>query len=305
MNAVPAGLDPDLDNHDVIHGIVLPNLRLEHDTLQSRKGEYTDAESRQIDMTGLVMEMNHNDDWLPVGRTIAYTVNPQPNGFNAAEAVFKLNREPDEHNPDDPLAVVTALQRNLLMTGYHKDLSLGHETAKWNANVDVDGVVKASADPYQPAVTYVKYHKEISTCNRGRRPGSHIKGYYPCARSLRRSDDEAIRSFAKIYGYEPPPRGAYRGSREYDAYLANLHAEVRQRRSDALRQSNFTPILRARGFHAASADATKSTTTTTDSDMPVMCTDDLYLTQVAAGIPTSANVSRKPTLRAKHRLIVG
>ncbi len=294
-------MEPDLDNHDVLVGVVLPNLRKEHKTLASCKAEYTDNESRQVDFTGLALEMNHCDEELPVGTTIAYRVNDQPDGTTAAEAVFKLNREPDEPNPDDRLAVVTQTQRNHLMTGYHKDLSLGHDSSKYNEDCDADGRVRASANPNVAAVTYIKRHREISTTSKGRRPGSHIRGYFPCARSLRRSTEEAVEAFAQHYGYRAPPRGAYRGTKEWDEYLSDLWLNVRQRRSKLLRDSNFTPILRARGYTAASGETNPGVPDKNVNEVPVMCPDDLYLTQVGSNMSSSTTTSESASTEQEQK----
>jgi len=289
-SATLADMDPDIDNHDILYGVVLPNLRKEHDSMYSRRAEYTDDEARSIDMTGLVLEFNHNDNEPPVGTTIAYRVQDDANGgLSAAEAVFKLNREPD--NPaNDRLSQAAASQRNLLMTRYHKGFSLGHTAQKFAVDCDEHGRVNASHKANEPAITYVKFHREISTCETGRRPGSIIKGYFPCARSLRRSTDDAIRSFAANYGYEAPPADSVPGMRSWDAYLARLLDAVRQRRRQVLRENNFTPILHARGFIAASGDASKKTPLDErNDDLPFVCPDDQYLTQIRAASTEVSN----------------
>lgn len=292
QRATLADMSPDIDNHDVLYGVVLPNLRKEHNTLFSRKAEYTDDEARTIDMAGLVLECNHNDDIFPVGATIAYRVQDNPNGGpSSAEGVFKLNREADEAGATDQLSLVTQMQRNHLMSGYHRGFSLGHTAEKYHVDCDADGKVLASADPTKPAVTYVKYHREISTCNKGRRPGSVIKEYFPCARSLRRSMEDAIQSFTEIYNYERPPKNAFRGTREWDQYLARLLDAIRQRRRRVLAENNFTPILHARGFCAASNEPNgeKKFFSPAD-DLTLICPDDVYLTQVGASrINASSN----------------
>lgn len=282
-----ADMDPDIDNHDIVYGVVLPNLPKEHDSLYSRKAEYTEDEARQIDLAGLVMEANHDDEELPVGVTIAYRVQDDPNGGPASgEAVFKMNRESDDPNASDRLSLLAASQRNLMMSGYLTELSLGHVAKKYNVECDEYGRVNASRKTNDPAITYVKFHREVSTCKEGRRPGSKFKQYFPCARSLRRSTDDAIRSFARIYKYEAPPEDAVPGMKKWDAYLARLLDAIRARRKKVFRENNFTPILHARGFIAASADGnlppTKSALGDRSADVSFVCPDDAYLTQIKA-----------------------
>jgi hypothetical protein len=223
-------------------------------------------------------------------------VQDDPNGGpSSAEAVFKLNREPDQAGATDELTLVSQMQRNMLMSGYHQGLSLGHTAEKYNVDCDASGNVRASADPDKAAVTYVKYHREVSTCNKGRRPGSIIKEYFPCARSLRRSTEEAITSFTQLYNYEAPPRNTFRGTREWDAYLARLLDAIRHRRRRVLRENNFTPILHERGFCAASNDSTTGSSSSNKKffspadDLTLTCPDDVFLTQISAAQIGNAN----------------
>lgn len=260
-----ARLDSELDAHDVVYGIVLPNLKDEYHHPTQKKEEYTLAQAKQVDFTALPMLMNHNNDLHQVGITVAYRVRdgePAKGETPRAEAVFMLNREPDQPVKDD-LSRMMSVQRNLLMEGLHRGLSLGHDyhteyvgnCGTYAASIGMADVNKRTDDPYgDPGRVIHKEHKEISVCDRGLREGSEILEYLPCRRSLERSDDDAIRSFTKVYNYTPPPPYLHKQAPGWSKYLDTLEAEVRQRRRSVLTTNGYGELLRAKGTHAASAD---------------------------------------------------
>lgn len=276
--ATLATMNPDLDNCDMLVGIVLPNLPPQHTSLNSMKNDYTIAESEMIDLTGYDLEYNHHDEEPPVGKTIGWRVNETPNGKYQAEAVCKLNREPDYPDFTDHLTRISSMQRHNLMTGLHRDFSLGHVATKFNAHCDVSGRVNASKSK-EPHISYVKEHREISTCIKGKKDGSHIEHYFPCARSLRRSSPYEVRDFARVYNYEQAPTDLEINARKWDAYLAHLLKQVKQRRMRVLREKQFLPTLVKRGFVVtASKDAPNQQTNNQQvEEEEAVCADNSYL----------------------------
>lgn len=260
-----ARLDSEMDAHDVVYGVVLPNLQEQYEHATQKKEEYTLAQAKQVDFTALPMLMNHNNDMHQVGITVAYRVRePEPDKHEAprAEAVFMLNREPDQP-VKDTLSRMMSYQRNLLMGGVHRGLSLGHDyhteyvgnCGTYAASVGVGDVNKHSDDPYgDPGRVIHKEHKEISVCERGLRDGSEILEYLPCRRSLNRSDSDAVRTFAQVYNYTPPPAHLHEAAPGWSKYLDTLEGEVRQRRRSVLTTNGYGDLLRAKGTHSASGD---------------------------------------------------
>src|SRR5690606_6593646 len=96
---------------------------------------------------------------------------------------------------------------------------------------------------------------EISTCRKGLRPGSEIYEYMPCKRSLQKSEENAVRQFARLYNYFEAPQDLSRGSSGWNSYIDALSDAVNERRRAVLDKNGYTPILNARGYHAASNDA--------------------------------------------------
>jgi len=253
-----AGMDPNMEDHDLLFAVVLPNLAERIDDDEEKKREYTLDQARSVDFASLPLRFNHNDDLPPVGRTIAYRVNDKTGAAPRAEVLFKLNREPDKiSDPDDELGQLTMLQRNLLMEGVHRGVSLGHYFS--TEFVNDCGKYNASAAG-RPGRTIRKEAYEISTCKRGKRAGSDIYEYMPCRRSLLRSTDRAVRSFAKLYGYTQPESDVTRDSPAWRPYIDTLHNEVKQRRLNVIENNGYAQMLRARGFHAASDDVPAAVT---------------------------------------------
>lgn len=249
----------DFDEHDLVHGIVLPELADVIVCAQERKREFSIDQARQLDFTSLPVRMNHNDDLGNVGTTVAYRVIEASGDHRAsanaparrarAETLHKLNREAD-HPDNSHAANMAVLQRNLLMMGDHRGLSLAHKyEQEWLADC---GKYVASASGRAGRIIF-KTPYEISTCSRGKRPGSEILEYLPCKRSLRLSSADAVRAFARQYKYTEPARELSKSHATWPAYLDSLWSEVRERRHAIMSEDGYAASLRQRGIVAASA----------------------------------------------------
>jgi len=265
MSVVPAQMyGSDLDEHDLVHGIVLPELPDLIPDAQTRKREFSVAQARDLDLASLPMRMNHNDDLGDIGVTIAYRVlTPGAAGTSGkhqasgaakprprAETLHKLNREADTPG-NDHASDMAVMQRLLLMMGDHRGLSLGHTFH--TEYVSDCGKYEASARG-QPGRIIHKVPYEISTCTRGKRDGSEILEYLPCPRSLRRSSDKAVRTFARQYKYTEPSAELHKEHAQWPGYLGALWEEVRERRQRIMSEQGYAAALRQRGIVAASAD---------------------------------------------------
>jgi len=254
MSTVPASLyGADLDEHDLVHGIVLPNLPEVVPDNETKKREFTAAQARALDLAALPVRMNHNDELGDVGMTIAYRVLEAARGSGArprAETLHKLNREPDAP-ADDHMSDMAAMQRNLLMIGEHRGLSLGH---RYHTEYVADCGRYAASASGRPGRIIHKTPYEISTCTRGKRDGSEILEYLPCPRSLHRSTDTAVRAFAHTYRYTEPPRELHKQHANWPDYLGALWSEVRERRRRIVSEDGYAAALSQRGIVAASAD---------------------------------------------------
>lgn len=253
----PARLDAsDLDDHDLVQGIVLPQLEETLSSPEDMKREFSTEQAREIDLTALPTRMNHSSSLEPVGITLAYRVIDGGDGKPAqAETLHKLHREPDDGiAPDDPVAVLCSNQRDLLMTGVHSGLSLGHA---FSTDFVADlGRYDASLSG-QTGRIINKRPLEVSICKRGKRPGSEILEYLPCKRSLRRTIPEHIRMFCEKYRYTPPPAeiAADRNAPEWKNFIEHLWTEVQERRRAILSSQTYAESLRSRGVVAASSSS--------------------------------------------------
>lgn len=251
MSATVAGMDNNLVDHDLLYAVVLPDLAERIDDPQLKKQEYTLDQARRVDFASLPLRFNHNDDLPPVGRTIAYRVNEQTGGAPRAEVLFKLNREHEQAGARDKLSELSSLQRNLLMKGAHRSVSLGHYYTTQYVSDCGDHQASASGVPGR---VIKKEAYEISTCAQGLRKGSDIYEYMPCKRSLLRSTDDAVRSFAALYNYTQPSSELHGEHAHWSRYIDQLYDEVAERRRTVIKNKGYSAILQARGFHAASAD---------------------------------------------------
>lgn len=238
------------DDCDTLYAIVIPNLEERHDTYEGRTTEFTTEQARRLNLANLPMMCNHSSE--QIGRTVAYRVRDVPKGKPRAEAVFQLMPEPDQPSIDAD-AQRRAAQRNFLMNGAHRDVSLGH-----NFYVRYCGNVMAATLPERengygaPGINITKRAEEISTCYRGARPGSHILQYLPCKRSLRRSSVDQLRSFTRLYNYPEPPSALERRTPAWEQYVEQLGDQVRQRAHLVLGKNGYGDLLRGRGVVAAS-----------------------------------------------------
>jgi len=241
------------DERDAVYAIVIPELEKEHKELEKKQTEFTEAQARAVDFSRLPIMCNHSD--RQIGEAVAARVRDMPGRKPRVEAVFQLS--PERDTPDaSPESQQRALQRNLLMGGAHRDVSLGH--AFWMhycGNVMKATLPEQQASFGAPGFNITKRANEISTCHRGRRKGSHILEYLPCARSLRRSSIEHLEQFAKIYRYPAPPRALQRNTPEWRQYVDVLARQVRQRRKKVMSANGYRELLGAHGTYAASADA--------------------------------------------------
>jgi hypothetical protein len=274
--AEPSLLLPGGDDADVFVGIVLSNLPDSHPTSEHRKREFNAQETRQTTMRGLPVYIEHNETWHPVGLTVGYRVvegmgadggggggrvvasrghlGKHGNGKKRpyVETVHMLNREPDVAPtlgaPDQHAVEATRLQRCRLMMGVDRGLSLGHRFRPEQAS----GTARA---------TIVKRLVEISTCPRGKRPGTVIEHYFPCARTLQKSDEVMVREFCKVYGYSAPSHDCgERGSEPWARFIDSLSSQVAARRAAVFSRPGFEnlaePVPRYHGVVRASASST-------------------------------------------------
>jgi hypothetical protein len=253
-STIPAQLNSsDLDQHDLIHGIVLPQLDDELADPEEMKREFTKDQAREIDLTALPTRLNHSDNLESVGVTLAYRVR-ETGGTTCAETLHKLHREPDgDVDPEDKVAILCAAQRDLLMSGEHQGLSLGHGfSTDYVADL---GRHDASLKGREGRVIY-KRPIEVSTCRRGKREGSEILEYLPCKKSLLRSDEDKVRSFCNRYHYTPPPADCKksRDPSSWGRYVDFLSDEVQQRRRQVLASEGYSNSLKSRGIVVASLD---------------------------------------------------
>lgn len=251
LGIIPASVHGSLADHDLIHGIVLPNLADSHPSIDHTRCEYITAEAKGVDFAALPVRMNHRNNLSTVGVTIGYRVYEEPGARPRAETLHKLHRELDSP-PFTDAANVQVNQRNALMSGEHRGLSLGHDyTTEY---VGECGRYDASARG-QPGRMVRKVAHEISTCARGARQGSEILEYMPCRRSLRLSHEGAIRKFCDTYQYTPPPRDlTQQNTAEWNHYLDTLWSEVEPRRISVLSQPGYATAMRSRGIVLASGD---------------------------------------------------
>lgn len=218
---------------DLVHAIVLPNLETDIADFDTKKIEFTEAQARNLNLRDLPILMNHDDALGTVGHTIAYTVRDANVNENArAEVVFALTDEDKVYgNVRDKLQY----QRNALMNGAHRDVSLGHfYSVDYIGNVGMHAASIDAArtdDPYgDPGCVINKNAVEISTCSQGKRKGSNILEYVPSPKSLKKATATIIRRFCDRYKYTPPPPDATDASAEWPRYIDTLAEEVSARR---------------------------------------------------------------------------
>jgi hypothetical protein len=224
-------------DQDLVHAVVLPSLESEINDFEKKKIEFTETQARRMDLTDLPILINHDEEMGEVGHTIAYAVHDaSPLHQARAEVVFAIK---DENMVRGSLRDKIGYQRNALMNGAHRDVSLGHV---YNVeSVGNSGMHAASltapqtTDPFgDPGCVINKNAVEISTCYKGKRNGSNILEYVPCDNSLRRSTHVIIRKFCERYKYTAPPDDLKCSSPGWSQYIDRLSLEVQQRRRSLL-----------------------------------------------------------------------
>ena len=239
-----------LEENDLIHGITLPNVPDQHPDLNHHKREYAQPDLEQADFTHAPVRFNHKTHMNTVGVTIAWRSQRQNGDSVRVETLHKLNAEPRTFI-ETTEALLQRDQRNLLMEGVHRGLSLCHkfETEYLPSN----GVYQASLPSGTADTGGILVEKtilEISTCKAGRRKGSHIIDYLPCRRSLDRSAEHSVREFASIYNYTKAAPNLAGDS--WRSYIDQLWSEVSDRRRRILSEPGYVEKLRANGVVAAS-----------------------------------------------------
>lgn len=249
-----------LEEHDVVHGIVLPKVLDEHPDLTHRQREYAKPDLKTSDFTFAPVRFNHNYKKNHTGVTIAWRVREvyqasanlleQP-GTVRVETLHKMHAEPDDDNQSAE-ANFQRSQREMLMRGIHRGLSLGHS---YNTAFLGDAGVVDASQAGKPGILVNKNIIEISTCKRGKRDGSEILEYLPCRRSLERSRESEIREFVDVYHYTAPAVDLHSSdTARWRSYIDHLWSEVDQRRKALVSEPGYAQSLRARGVVAASAD---------------------------------------------------
>lgn len=236
-------------NQDIVHAVVLPDLEEEINDFETKKIEFTEQQARRLDLSNLPILVNHDEEMGEVGHTVAYCVrDATPTQGARAEVVFALTNEDTARGG---VQEKLQFQRNALMNGAHRDVSLGHV-------FDVDyvgntGTHAASVgaprtnDPYgDPGCVINKNAVEISTCSKGKRKGSHILEYVPCRKSLERAmDATVVRRFCARYKYTEPPPDATVASPVWSNYINHLAGEVEHRRKALLNKQLLSGTYQA------------------------------------------------------------
>lgn len=264
-------------HQDLLHAVVLPDLPARNDDLFAKKTEYTESQARQIDLAGLPILINHDEYVGRVGETVAYAVRDGSDGSPArAEVLFVLD---SERGVDPAHLNRLDFQRNALMNGAHRDISLGHTYDVLRAPA---GVHRASAEA--PDSVIRKAALEISTCSVGKRSGSHILAYFPCAETLRAATERAVRSFCNQHNYVPPPVGI--NGAEWTHHVESVVDQVSRRRDQLLAREVI-------GYHRASATGCTIEVhvpwhfaNTPPASVPVAPTGTPALTSMPADAPT-------------------
>ena len=232
--------------YDIVHAVVLPDLPDKNTDLFAKKTEYTKEQAKQIDLTGIPILVEHKEQLGRVGETIAYAVRDGSSNFGArAEVLFVIDGDRDAC--DSAHRMRLDFQRNALMNGAHRDVSLGHA---YQTIPLPSGMYKASSDG-EPAPDCLirKSALEISTCAAGKRDGSHILAYLPCAETLRNATERAVRMFCAQHNYVPPPPVS--NGADWSRHVEDVIAQVDRRREQLLSREVV-------GYHRASSGASET-----------------------------------------------
>lgn len=240
-------VDPWIDR-DLVHAVVLPDLQPRLDDFYEKKTEFTEAQARQMDLSGLPILINHNDTLGHMGDTVAYAVRDKTAESNARAEVLLALTDPDTLE-NSGLQHRLRFQQNALMNGAHRDVSLAHS---YDVQL-VSGTMTAAAGGGMTGGQCVirKEPFEISTCDEGKRKGSRVLAYLPSGKTLARASEGAVRDFCRNHNFVQPPLGLDVTSAEWRAHIARLTKEV-----GARRRALF--VRNSSGVHCASSDAASS-----------------------------------------------
>lgn len=218
-------------DQDLVHAVVLPDLQDKHDDFFEKKTEFTEAQARQMDLAGLPILINHDEGLGCVGEAIAYAVRDKSVESKArAEVLFALT-DPSTID-DERLRYRLHFQQNALMNGAHRDVSLAH-SYDVALMPETSGFVAAAtgADNQTAGQCVIRKNPfEISTCDEGKRTGSHVLAYLPSAKTLRSATEGAVRDFCAKHYFPEPPAGVTVKSPEWRAHIEYLVGEIAQRR---------------------------------------------------------------------------
>lgn len=234
-------------DQDLVHAVLLPDLQEKHEDFYDKKTEFTEQQARQMDLAGLPILINHDEGLGQMGEAIAYAVRDKSAESKArAEVLFAL---------DDPATTTDErhrfrlqFQQNALMNGAHRDVSLAHT---YDVEL-VQGTVAAAASATSTGECVIKKSPfEISTCDEGKRTGSHVLAYLPSAKTLRRASEGAVRDFCRNHSFVAPPDGIGPQSAEWRPHIERLVDEIGTRRRQLFKRD-------VGGVHRASSDALNS-----------------------------------------------
>lgn len=242
-------MDPCPDQ-DLVHAVLLPDLQQKYDDLYEKKTEFTEQQARSMDLAGLPILINHDEGLGQVGQTIAYAVRDRSEKSNArAEVLFALT---DPSTVDSaPLRTRLRFQQNALMNGAHRDVSLAHsyDVALAAGSVSAAAATDTIGGTANESQCIIRKNPfEISTCDEGKRTGSHVLAYLPAAKTLHAATEGAVRDFCRIHGFIEPPAGISAQSTEWRQHIERLASEIAEKR-----RLLFRPDVA--GVHRASSSA--------------------------------------------------
>jgi hypothetical protein len=238
-------------NCDILHAIPIPNLAKQNNDFFAKKTEFTETQARRLDLTGLPVHINHDEKLGQVGKVIAYAVRDGAEEVAArAEILIALTSAGDCRTPADRDRL--DFQRNALLLGAHRDVSLTHEYRVIGAHSAAARATDSDAD-----CVIRKTAIEVSTCSEGRRDGSQIIAYLPSESTLRTATERCVRSFCAANGYATPPDSAspHHDAAEWQRHIDQVVNQVQQRRNELFAKE-------VRGYYRASASGTGGVTET-------------------------------------------
>lgn len=236
---------------DAIVARVLPYMPLEHTTAVNRIRDFTLDEATQLNFDGLPLLMNHND-----GEHSARLNEARPRlevGRVDASAIDGLHtRVLASFDPDasDEATMVS----NLVARGVYEGVSLGNTVAMHAT----DGMA-----------TFVKTPQEISVCERGRRHGSIIEGYFPCRATLERLAEHAptdLETLIDRHGYRDAVIASNVSATDSIRYIDVLVAASDKRLADTVARYNLFPKMSVQASDSPVTDTPPAETAPMDTE---------------------------------------